>query len=111
MLEAAETEASDKKKSENSKRKVKVKMKGSKEKRDVAVQGMIKIPRYTNSGTNDSSIVSKRSVERTGYQIRSGQGQWLRHFVKKPTRRSPLINLGYFLRMKAMEHVIDEVLL
>src|SRR5271154_3093021 len=62
-----------------------------------------------NSGTNDSSIVSKRSVERTGYDIKSAQHQWLRHFVKKPARRAPLINLGYFIRIKAVERVVDEV--
>jgi hypothetical protein len=62
-----------------------------------------------NSGTNDSSIVSKRSVERTGYNIKTAQHQWFRHFVKKPARRAPLINLGYFVRMKAIEKVVDEV--
>jgi len=53
--------------------------------------------------------VSKRSVERTGYNIKSAQHQWLRHFVKKPTRRAPLIHLGYFIRIKAVERVVDEV--
>lgn len=62
-----------------------------------------------NTGTNDSSIVSKRSVERSGYDIKSSHHQWLRYFVKKPARRAPLINLGYFIRMKAVEKVIDEV--
>ena len=83
----------------------------AKGKRDSAVQG---ISTYLSSnlcsGTNDSSIVSKRSVERTGYQVRSAEGQWLRYFVKKLVRRSPLINLGYFVRVKAVERVVDEVL-
>lgn len=65
--------------------------------------------RFLNSGTNDSSIVSKRSVERIGYDVKSSQHQWLRYFVKKPARRAPLINLGYFIRMKAVEKVVDEV--
>lgn len=61
------------------------------------------------SGTNDSSIVSKRSVERTGYAIKSVEHQWFRHFVKRPVRRAPLINLGYFIRMQAIERAVDEV--
>jgi tRNA wybutosine-synthesizing protein 4 len=61
------------------------------------------------SGTNDSSIVSKRSVERTGYAIKAVEHQWFRHFVKKPVRRAPLINLGYFVRMRAIEKAVDEV--
>ena len=38
--------------------------------------------------TNKSSIVSKRSVERIYYQ----EPHFYRYFVKKPLRRSPLIN-------------------
>ena len=55
--------------------------------------------------------MSKRSVEKTGHAVKSARGEWLRYFVKKPTRRSPLINLGYFVRMKAIEKVVDEVFL
>jgi hypothetical protein len=44
-----------------------------------------------------------------GYPVRSSEDELLRHFVKKPTRRSPLINLGYFIRMKAVEKVLEEV--
>jgi hypothetical protein len=80
----------------------------SKEKRDSAVQGRDNDV-YTYSGTNDSSIVSKRSVERIGYPVRSAKGQWLRHFVKRPLRRSPLINIGYYVRIKAIEKIVDEV--
>ena len=83
-----------------------------KSRRDNAIQGII-FKEFTadrNSGTNDSSIVSKRSVERTGYDVKSSKEQWLRYFVKKPARRAPLINLGYFIRMKAVEKVVDEVL-
>jgi len=31
---------------------------------------------------------------------------FFRYFVKKPQRRSPLINRGYWLRMKAVDQVI-----
>ncbi|GFG01360.1 hypothetical protein IFM61392_01753 [Aspergillus lentulus] len=49
-------------------------------------------------GTNNSSIVSKRSVELLYYP----KPHFFRYFVKKPPRRSPLINRGYWLRMHAM---------
>ncbi|KAK2766929.1 tRNA methyltransferase ppm2 [Arachnomyces sp. PD_36] len=52
--------------------------------------------------TNSSSIVSKRSVERL-YQP---EPHFFRYFVKKPQRRSPLINRGYWLRMYAIEHAV-----
>lgn len=38
--------------------------------------------------TNDSSITSKRSMTRAGY----ANDDFGRHFVLKPSRRSPLIN-------------------
>ncbi|EFW98978.1 leucine carboxyl methyltransferase [Grosmannia clavigera kw1407] len=50
--------------------------------------------------TNNSSIVSKRSVERIYY---SGEREYYRYFVKKYQRRAPLINRGYHLRL----HLID----
>ena len=53
-------------------------------------------------GTNDNSIVSKRSVERLYYK----EPHYFRYFIKKPQRRSPLINRGYWLRMHAVEHVV-----
>ena len=52
--------------------------------------------------TNNSSIVSKRSVEKLYYP----EPHFFRYFVKKPQRRSPLINRGYWLRMYAVEHVV-----
>lgn len=58
-------------------------------------------------GTNNSSIVSKRSVERLYYE----EPHFFRHFVKKPQRRSPLINRGYWLRMHAVEQVVRQFLL
>jgi tRNA wybutosine-synthesizing protein 4 len=42
--------------------------------------------------TNNSSIVSKRSVERLYFP---NEPHFFRYFVKKPQRRSPLINRGY----------------
>lgn len=50
--------------------------------------------------TNNSSIVSKRSVERLYFP---GQQEFYRYFVKKFQRRAPLINRGYHLRL----HLID----
>jgi tRNA wybutosine-synthesizing protein 4 len=49
-------------------------------------------------GTNNSSIASKRSVELLYYP----KPHFFKYFVKKPQRRSPLINRGYWLRMHAM---------
>ena len=57
-------------------------------------------------GTNNSSIVSKRSVERLYYQ----EPHFYRYFVKKPQRRSPLINRGYWIRMYAIEEIIKQFL-
>lgn len=58
-------------------------------------------------GTNNSSIVSKRSVEKLYYQ---GQPEYFRHFVKKFQRRAPLINRGYWLRMRAIEESVKTFL-
>ena len=57
--------------------------------------------------TNNSSIVSKRSVERLYFPT---EAHFLRYFVKKPQRRSPLINRGYWLRMKAIDQVVRQFL-
>ena len=57
--------------------------------------------------TNSSSIVSKRSVEKLYY---AGQPEYFRYFVRKFQRRSPLINRGYWLRMKAIDHVVRNFL-
>ena len=60
--------------------------------------------RSTNpSQTNNSSIVSKRSVERLYFP---NEPHYFRYFVKKPQRRAPLINRGYWLRMKAIDHTV-----
>jgi len=57
--------------------------------------------------TNNSSIVSKRSVEKLYF---AGEPEYFRHFVSKFKRRSPLINRGYWLRMKAIEHAVTRFL-
>ncbi|GAM85037.1 hypothetical protein ANO11243_030400 [Dothideomycetidae sp. 11243] len=57
--------------------------------------------------TNNSSIVSKRSVEKLYYP---NQPEYFRHFVRKFQRRSPLINRGYWLRMKAIEKTVTRFL-
>ena len=59
------------------------------------------------SQTNNSSIVSKRSVERLYYP---DEPHFFRYFVRKPQRRAPLINRGYWLRMKAIDHVVRRFL-
>ncbi|RDW23969.1 leucine carboxyl methyltransferase 2 [Yarrowia lipolytica] len=59
-------------------------------------------------GTNNSSIVSKRSVERL-YKEKHDL-EFFRHFVKKPQRRSPIINRGYWTRMEAMGYCISAAL-
>ena len=57
--------------------------------------------------TNNSSIVSKRSVEKLYY---GGEPDYFRYFVSKFKRRSPLINRGYWLRMKSIEHAVTRFL-
>lgn len=52
--------------------------------------------------TNDDSIVSKRSASRFGYF----NDEFLRAFVRKPPRRSPLINRGYYIRCFAIRSVL-----
>lgn len=57
--------------------------------------------------TNNSSIVSKRSVEKLYY---GGEQEYFRYFVSKFKRRSPLINRGYWLRMKAIDSTVQRFL-
>ncbi|TKX21982.1 cupin-like domain-containing protein 4 [Elsinoe australis] len=57
--------------------------------------------------TNSSSIVSKRSVEKLYYPK---QPEYFRYFVRKFQRRSPLINRGYWLRMKAIDKTVENFL-
>lgn len=73
-------------------------------------------------GTNDSSIVSKRSVERLYWSKRTpginGKDlaenertvEFFRPFVAKPQRRSPTINRGYWTRMEAIMNHIEHTI-
>ncbi|KAL7909900.1 hypothetical protein GGI35DRAFT_468937 [Trichoderma velutinum] len=54
-------------------------------------------------GTNTSSITSKRSVERLYH---SNEAPFFRYFVPKFQRRAPLINRGYWLRLRAIDTIV-----
>ena len=56
--------------------------------------------------TNNSSMVSKRSVEK----LYLPEPHFFRYFVKKAIRRAPTINRGYWLRMHAIEWVVQQFL-
>ncbi|KAJ4267411.1 tRNA methyltransferase ppm2 [Fusarium torreyae] len=56
-------------------------------------------------GTNSSSIVSKRSVERFYYP---NELHFFRYFVNKFQRRAPLINRGYWLRLRAIDVIVRQ---
>ncbi|KAK1761293.1 LCM-domain-containing protein [Echria macrotheca] len=58
-------------------------------------------------GTNNSSIVSKRSVEVLYYP---SEPHFFRFFVSKYQQRSPLINRGYHLRMHVVDVLVGEFL-
>ncbi|KAK6495472.1 tRNA methyltransferase ppm2 [Arthrobotrys musiformis] len=58
--------------------------------------------------TNDSSIVSKRSVEK--FYVPHRADHLLRYFVPKFQRRSPLINRGYWLRMELVKQTVEDFL-
>ncbi|WEJ96189.1 tRNA methyltransferase ppm2 [Yamadazyma tenuis] len=60
-------------------------------------------------GTNNSSIVSKRSVEMI-YQSVCPPGEWFKHFVPKGKRRSPAINRGYWIRMESIRSMIIRIM-
>lgn len=86
-------------------------------------RGKIKSKIYARNekiqGTNDSSIVSKRSVERLYWSKRTPginghmvedltkTVEFFRPFVSKPQRRSPTINRGYWTRMEAIINHIE----
>ncbi|KAJ6440844.1 leucine carboxyl methyltransferase [Purpureocillium lavendulum] len=57
--------------------------------------------------TNSSSIMSKRSVERLYYP---DETHFFRYFVRKFQRRAPLINRGYWLRLRAIDVVVRKFL-
>ncbi|PTB61757.1 LCM-domain-containing protein [Trichoderma citrinoviride] len=58
-------------------------------------------------GTNNSSIASKRSVERLYH---SKETPFFRYFVPKFQRRAPLINRGYWLRLRAIDVIVQRFL-
>lgn len=53
--------------------------------------------------TNDSSIVSKRSVSKLYFP---NEPDFYEPVTAKFVRRNPLINRGYWLRMHAIEKVV-----
>lgn len=55
--------------------------------------------------TNDSSIVSKESMENLGY---TKSAHFLQEFVATRKRRAPLINRGYYVRTAALDYLIDQ---
>ncbi|KAG9378082.1 Leucine carboxyl methyltransferase 2 [Pyrenophora tritici-repentis] len=57
--------------------------------------------------TNDSSIVSKRSVSKL---YLTNEPDFYEPFVPKFVRRNPLINRGYWLRMHAIEQAVRRFL-
>lgn len=62
-------------------------------------------------GTNNSSIVSKRSVEVLYNPIvEPGTKEWFKFFVPKGKRRSPAINRGYWLRMESIKQAVLRIL-
>jgi tRNA wybutosine-synthesizing protein 4 len=57
--------------------------------------------------TNNSSIVSKRSVEKL---YNPHEPHFFRYFVHKFQRRAPLINRGYWLRLRAIDVLVRDFL-
>lgn len=57
-------------------------------------------------GTNDSSVISKCSMISKGYI----QDEFLKYFVKKKIPRTSLINRGYYIRVKCIQHILYEFL-
>ena len=65
--------------------------------------GSSTLPRQTNS----SSIVSKRSVEKLYHPH---EPPFLRHFSPRFVRRAPLVNRGYWLRMRVVDVLVRRFL-
>ncbi|KAJ8255237.1 hypothetical protein GJAV_G00202630 [Gymnothorax javanicus] len=57
-------------------------------------------------GTNDSSVVSKVSAAAQDYF----RDDFLKSFVCKVSRRAPLINRGYYVRWRAVDHCVKQFL-
>lgn len=61
-------------------------------------------------GTNNSSIVLKRSVEALyNPVVDPGNRNWFEVFVAKGKRRSPAINRGYWIRMETVKQMVSRV--
>lgn len=62
-------------------------------------------------GTNDSSIVSKRSVETLySFPVDGLNTHYFNHFVKKAPRRTPVINRGYWIRMRSIRMAVEKII-
>ncbi|KAG0688068.1 tRNA methyltransferase ppm2 [Pichia californica] len=97
----AQKQSGKKKKNEkDSKKNNNVKSKNKKLVHDLFVQG-----------TNDSSIVSKRSVEILyNKHVEKEAKPYFHYFVKKTPRRTPVINRGYWIRMKSIRMAIEKII-
>lgn len=61
-------------------------------------------------GTNDSSIVSKRSVEKIYNPVLSPDAtSWFECFVPKAKRRSPAVNRIFWIRMECIKQAVDRI--
>ncbi|WBW71615.1 tRNA methyltransferase Ppm2 [Schizosaccharomyces osmophilus] len=58
--------------------------------------------------TNDSSILSKASVEKCGYPGFDKNHSYYRPFISKTPRRSPSVNRGYWTRCIAIRFAIEK---
>ena len=56
--------------------------------------------------TNDHSILSKASVAQHGYF----NDPYLKLFCSRIARRAPLIHRGYYIRVKAIDHILHSFL-
>lgn len=62
-------------------------------------------------GTNNSSIVSKRSIEKLyTCKLNPEIGEWFKYFVPNGKRRSPAINRGYWIRMESIKLMVLKII-
>ncbi|GLI70953.1 hypothetical protein VaNZ11_016052 [Volvox africanus] len=57
-------------------------------------------------GTNDDAQISKMSCAKTGYF----KDEFIQYFVRRASRRSPLINRGYYSRHAALRQLLERFL-
>ncbi|KAL1935866.1 hypothetical protein VTP01DRAFT_5006 [Rhizomucor pusillus] len=57
-------------------------------------------------GTNDDATVSRLSAVQLGYM----QDPFVQYFVKRPVRRSPIINRGSYIRSRALDALVTQFL-